>query len=204
MPRSKSGFTIIELLIVIVVIAILAAITIVAYNGMQANARNASRIAAAKDAYKLMVMYGTQYGSYPPLSDSVCIGSGYQDVSGDGIGDCWTQNTNSYRGIESTTFNNELRKIGSLPSPDKTQVSWPNGGGWTRGVTIGYWTSLTVNGQSKPYRIWYNLEGGNKDCGMNNVIIANGSPNYTHTTRNTDYDGSTTTCQVTLPNPSGL
>ena len=35
MGKSKSGFTIVELLIVIVVIAILAAITIVAYNGIQ-------------------------------------------------------------------------------------------------------------------------------------------------------------------------
>jgi len=36
--KKQSGFTIVELLIVIVVIAILAAITIVAYNGIQARA----------------------------------------------------------------------------------------------------------------------------------------------------------------------
>ena len=35
MNKTTSGFTIVELLIVIVVIAILAAITIVAYNGIQ-------------------------------------------------------------------------------------------------------------------------------------------------------------------------
>lgn len=33
--RSFKGFTIVELLVVIVIIAILAAITIVAYNGVQ-------------------------------------------------------------------------------------------------------------------------------------------------------------------------
>ena len=37
---KQKGFTIVELLIVIVVIAILAAITIVAYNGIQTRARN--------------------------------------------------------------------------------------------------------------------------------------------------------------------
>lgn len=40
--RNQSGFTIVELLIVIVVIAILAAITIVAFNGIQDRARNSS------------------------------------------------------------------------------------------------------------------------------------------------------------------
>ena len=39
MKKTKSGFTIVELLIVIVVIGILAAITIVAYNGIQSRAR---------------------------------------------------------------------------------------------------------------------------------------------------------------------
>lgn len=41
MIRTNRGFTIVELLIVIVVIGILAAITIVAYNGIQARASNA-------------------------------------------------------------------------------------------------------------------------------------------------------------------
>lgn len=40
MQTSKSGFTIVELLIVIVVIAILAAISIVAYNGIQNRAHD--------------------------------------------------------------------------------------------------------------------------------------------------------------------
>lgn len=43
MSKTKSGFTIVELLIVIVVIGILAAITIVAYNGIQDRARTTRR-----------------------------------------------------------------------------------------------------------------------------------------------------------------
>lgn len=40
--RAQAGFTIVELLIVIVVIGVLAAISIVSYNGIQASARDKS------------------------------------------------------------------------------------------------------------------------------------------------------------------
>lgn len=43
MITKQRGFTIVELLIVIVVIAILAAISIIAYNGIQSRARDAQR-----------------------------------------------------------------------------------------------------------------------------------------------------------------
>jgi prepilin-type N-terminal cleavage/methylation domain-containing protein len=63
--RAKSGFTIVELLIVIVVIAILAAITIVAYNGITARANSASSLASAQSAAKKLEIWNAEKGSYP-------------------------------------------------------------------------------------------------------------------------------------------
>ena len=55
--RSGSGFTIVELLIVIVVIGILAAITIVAYNGITSRAGVAAATAAATQGNKKVAIY---------------------------------------------------------------------------------------------------------------------------------------------------
>jgi len=62
---AASGFTIVELLIVIVVIGILGAITVVAYNGIRDRAQN-TQFLSAIDAYeKLLKMYKADHGHYP-------------------------------------------------------------------------------------------------------------------------------------------
>src|SRR5690606_1993042 len=63
--QKQKGFTIVELLIVVVVIAILAAITIVAYNGIQQQANNSRRMSDIQTADKAINMYYAQHGSYP-------------------------------------------------------------------------------------------------------------------------------------------
>jgi prepilin-type N-terminal cleavage/methylation domain-containing protein len=56
MNKSR-GFTIVELLIVVVVITILAAITIVAYNGIQTRAKQSAAQSSAKQAYTKIKSY---------------------------------------------------------------------------------------------------------------------------------------------------
>jgi type II secretion system protein G len=64
---KQLGFTIVELLIVIVVIAILAAITIVAYNGIQQRARDSSRTTAINGVMKALEFYKADNGNYPSV-----------------------------------------------------------------------------------------------------------------------------------------
>lgn len=63
--NKKTGFTIVELLIVIVVIAILAAITIVAYNGLQKRAQTSAVSTALNQASKKIKLYQVDNNVYP-------------------------------------------------------------------------------------------------------------------------------------------
>lgn len=67
---NRRGFTIVELLIVIVVIAILATITIVAYNGIQNRAKVAQANADMAALKKSMLAFKAIQGELPPIGDS--------------------------------------------------------------------------------------------------------------------------------------
>lgn len=64
--KNKSqGFTIVELLIVVVVIAILAAITIVSYNGITNKANASAAKSTAASLQKKIELYQADKGRYP-------------------------------------------------------------------------------------------------------------------------------------------
>ena len=86
LPRKSEGFTIVELLIVIVVIAILAAISVVAYNGLQQRARDSDRRQSVSTLKKALELYKIDNGGYPQCgSGTHTAGTG---GSGGTIEDC--------------------------------------------------------------------------------------------------------------------
>ena len=85
--QRQTGFTIVELLIVIVVIAILAAISIVAYNGIQQRARDSQRSNDIATIQKALEMYHVNNGGYP-----ACSVTAYQP--GGVRGSCYSDSVN--------------------------------------------------------------------------------------------------------------
>lgn len=63
--RKQRGFTIVELLIVIVVIGILAAVALIAYNGIQNRAHNVALQSDIKSAAQKLAMDNTLNGAFP-------------------------------------------------------------------------------------------------------------------------------------------
>ena len=79
--QKQTGFTIVELLIVVVVIAILAAITIVSYNGITTNARDSQRKNDIATITKALEMYYVDNGRFPASSGSSTINTSWSTTA---------------------------------------------------------------------------------------------------------------------------
>ena len=114
MRKSTSGFTIVELLIVIVVIGILAAIVVVAYNGVQERARNTKTLSAVNSWAKAIKLYRADKGTFP--ASNSCLGS-TTTYSGDGY--CWD---GTYWIVQPAFLTEMNPYITSRPEPDTAAV----------------------------------------------------------------------------------
>ncbi|HEX5743951.1 MAG TPA: type II secretion system protein [Candidatus Saccharimonadales bacterium] len=69
LKKRNSGFTIVELLIVIVVIGILALLVVTTYSGIQAKARNSKRSSDIATIQTQLEAFFQNSGYYPSLTD---------------------------------------------------------------------------------------------------------------------------------------
>lgn len=80
---KSSGFTIIELLAVIVVIAILASISLVSYNGIQNRAAHTVLLGDAKQATTKLLLYYSDNGTFP--LDETLLGDASEIEASEGV-----------------------------------------------------------------------------------------------------------------------
>jgi prepilin-type N-terminal cleavage/methylation domain-containing protein len=128
---KQQGFTIVELLIVIVIIGILAAITVVAYNGIQNRANNTKTQQAVAAYAKAMILYGQDKGVYPDPAFYTCLGQEYTEST-----KCDTAATLA----NTATLTAALRPYmnGSLPNPAMTDVNGRRGAFYHSNATTYY------------------------------------------------------------------
>lgn len=190
---SSFGFTIVELLIVIVVIGILAALVLNAFSGAQAKARNAARIDAADAWVKALDVYfaSAPKGS-PPAPFNYCLGTGYPG------GQCY--DLDSGPRSESTAAMSVFRAGGiQLNSFPSTPVIAANGHRMVGGLlSYGAYTD-GIGGVVQPQVIIYFLEGTNQDCGSSQSVVSNGvGSNRYSPGPYISSDGKMTTCYLTV------
>lgn len=181
--QNKKGFTIIELLIVIVIIAILAAITLVAYNSVQTRAKNSAIIAAVNQSLKLVMSYGVVNGSYPNY---------YACLVPDSTGVCAWGSTVAMN----STLTSSMATNGTVPS------GIPPVDSADTGIIYNYSSTRTMNGNPAPLVLTYWLLGATTCSGGD--IAGQGGTTLTSTT--TGYTARTsagnTVCFLSVPNPS--
>ncbi len=156
----RSGFTIVELLIVVVVIGILAAIVTVAYTGIQSAARDSSRIATLNQLQKAIELYYVENGDYP----HILHGLGYESS-------CGSQTDNWGHCDRLKTLTDALAPYAKF---DPTELSVPSGGFY-------YAYASQANDNYQTYGLMVQLEGdgGANDGGyFSNAYEVGQGPSY--------------------------
>lgn len=170
--QTNQGFTIVELLIVIVVIAILATITIVAFNGIQQRSRNTQVVSGVNAYTKAFMEYKAINSAYPPSSG--CLGANYPSNN------CWMNGTSADMSVN-TTLDSALQEFIPTKPTLATSLMSIGIGSLSRGGA-GYIPNDPTYGN----RLVYYLAGASQDCSISGAISVNEG-------------GVVTQCNIRLP-----
>jgi len=155
--QKTPGFTIVELLIVIVVIGILAAISVVAYGTVQTNARNKQVIAGAAAYNKAVMQYQAETGLIPTIEG--CLGANYPSNQ------CWT-------GAPVRSVNASLDTLLSpyLSNKPTLATSLMNMDGTNNRAGLAYIYNFPAAGQGE---LRFYLNGNGQNCSVAGFSAAN-------------------------------
>lgn len=127
--KQKPGFTIVELLIVIVVIGILAAITIVTYSGIQNRAYDTTVQSDLTSFAKKIEMVKVDSGTYPTtltntMGFSFSKGAYGLDAQSRNVRYCYNSSTDSYILMASSKSGNYFKAQNSIVSSTAGTYGW--------------------------------------------------------------------------------
>ncbi len=164
-----TGFTIVELLIVIAVIGVLAVIATVIYSGFQERAMNTSRVSAARSFVQAIEMYTAEHGRIPgdPLAYGSCLGRNSANIcNGVSTADIAAGRDSQPDPVLDAELLTVISKIPKVP--DRPVV--PNESWYTPREAIGpillESSDRFVNGQLVPWAVHFWLQGTNIPCGL--------------------------------------
>jgi prepilin-type N-terminal cleavage/methylation domain-containing protein len=177
MKKQAAGFTIVELLIVIVVIGILAAITIVAYNGIQERARVATVTADLSGAAKQLAVFEVDAGSYPATLAEVNSGQGIKASSGTTYQ--YTASGSTYC-LTATKGTTSYKISNTATAPTAGGCAGHGVGGVAPITNLALNPSLETNGTGWSER-WYGAGGGAGTLSRTNLAALYGNYGYRKT-----------------------
>lgn len=154
--KSKSGFTIIELLIVIVIIGILAAIMVVSYSGVTQRANNSTAEDAANMVARKLESFKSETGAYAYDVSSLTSAHGkpyHIDATTVTFDLATTQPT--------TPKTVKILRCGTTPNATQANISSTNNN--IRGARVYYWT-YTNGGNANSYVAVGNDSGTGVAC----------------------------------------
>lgn len=160
---KDSGFTIIELIVVIIIIAILASFTLVGYGAISKTAYNTQIVAGVVQYKDTIEAYKAYFKSYPKTTREIAA----QQIAVVCLGDGYPQNyCGKVTGVdiyEDSTFSAELAKIGQGGNiaVEKLSINSEIFVGAVYGIDT---TDLSKSPTGYARTIQYALRGADADC----------------------------------------
>jgi prepilin-type N-terminal cleavage/methylation domain-containing protein len=155
----QKGFTIVELLIVIVVIGILAAITIVAYNGIQERARASTVSAALSQVANKLAVYQVDYPDVYPADKTALEAIGIKDTSDISYQYTRTNSTPNTYCITATTGITSYKISNANTTPQQGGCAGHGVGGAAPVTNLATNPSVEIDSTNWAER-WYGAGGG--------------------------------------------
>lgn len=165
MHKTKSGFTLVELLVVVLIIGILATISIASYSAMQARGRDSRRTTDVANLTKALELYYDDTGAFPvPGNAGSSLGNNWYSTNG--------TNWQAFGTLLTTTNSSGLQAIDAMPI-DPQNKGYVGEVPTTGKSGYAYYTGTECGAPGQWYAIVYRLEAGTKTKGSDGPCPAN-------------------------------